>query len=283
MSGPQPPPIGGQPSFSAQVPFTGHPPTPEQQQYAGRQQQFSGSGFGAQQGVGQTSTPVRPPGPPVRDGSDADGPDQETSHTRQLLVIGVVLVAVIGTITTVVLWRMSTDTTPIAERTQTPKPPSKPTPTPTPPTDPFSLQWFKNFELFDERRANAYAHRDPELLGQLYAPDSEAYKENHKLMAELAQHDAEKVLNLKRSMITLTTESRAPRAIVFEVVRLQQPYTVVMNNGQRHKCPGGPLKKVRIEIVPLQGSTAWRISREWQVGGPDTPDLEICDGSKPAG
>ncbi|MEQ7123413.1 protein kinase [Actinopolymorpha sp. B11F2] len=279
----QQPPFAGQHPFSGQLPFTGQPPSSGQQQYAGQQQHFSGQPpFSAQHGTGGTAAQVRPPAPLVRDGADDDGPDQESSHTRQLVVIGAVLIAVIGVITTVVLWRMSTDTTPIAEQTHTAKPKPK-TPTPTPPTDPFSLQWFKNFELFDDRRANAYANRDPELLNQLYAPDSQAYKENRKLMADLAQNDAAKVLDLNRSMITLTTESRQPRAIVFEVVRMQQAYTVVMNNGQRHKCPAGPLKKVRIEIVPLQGSTAWRISREWQVGGPDTPDLEICDGSKPAG
>ena len=236
---------------------------------------------GSRQEAGSDPPARRPRGLRPRGGADDDAGDGDSSRTPQLALVGGALLLVIAVVVTIVVWRMSGDSEPIAEPTKRPTRTASPTPTVS--LDPLSARWLKTLDVFDQRRANAFAHRDPDLLTQLYAPDSQAYKENRLYMVELAQSKAARVLGLKRPLSSLTTVSRDARTIVFEVVRQQRPYTVVMNNGERAGCPAGPPKKVRIEIVPLKGSTAWRISREWQVGGPTTPEVQICRASKQSG
>jgi hypothetical protein len=159
---------------------------------------------------------------------------------------------------------------------------SRPTPTVSvDQADALAVRWAETFKVFDQRRTNAFAQRDPDLLTQLYAPESEAFAENREYMRELAAANVARVIGLTRPMSSLRTVSTSGRAIVFEVVRQELPYTVAMNDGQQARCPGGPKKKVRIQIVPLKGSTAWRISREWQVGGRTTPEVQVCQSGQP--
>lgn len=194
-----------------------------------------------------------------------------------LAIVGGALLVVLTVIVVVVLWRLSAGT-PEATHTTSPTPShtASATPTPTQSLDPLTARWSKAFALFDQRRTNAFARRDPNVLTQLYAPKSQAYDENRGYMRELAKAKVAKVLGLRRPISTLAPVTKQARRIVFEVVRRQQPYTVVMTNGQQARCPAGPEKKVRIEVVPLTGSTAWRISREWQVGGPTAKEIVVC-------
>ncbi|MGW5358671.1 serine/threonine protein kinase [Actinopolymorpha pittospori] len=224
--------------------------------------------------------PRRTSGPPSRPSGEPESAERDSRRPPYLLS-GVVLL-VIAVIVGVVVWRTLSGTTPVADptatptRTATPKPTPTPTPSVTVPTDPLTKQWFETFKVFDQRRSNAFAHRDPDLLLQLYAPHSPSYQENHQYMAAMATNKAARVIGLRRPILRLTLVSKTPTAIRFEALRQEQPYTMVMRDGRRLQCPGGPVKTVRIEAVPLKGTTAWRISKEWQVGGEVSPELQVC-------
>ena len=196
------------------------------------------------------------------------------------------LLLVVAVVVAVLAWRASGGGPTAGETNRPGGPSTSPTATPTvsvDSSDPLAVRWAKTLTLFDQRRTNAFAHREPTLLAQLYAPESQAYTENREYMRELAAANVARVIGLTRPMSSLRTVSTGARKIVFEVVRQELPYTVAMNDGQQARCPGGPKKKVRIEIVPLKGTTAWRISREWQVGGRTTPEVQVCRPGKQSG
>jgi serine/threonine protein kinase len=198
------------------------------------------------------------------------------------IAAGAVLL-VVAVVVAVLAWRASGGG-PSAGPTNPPASTKPATPTPTVSVDkgdPLAVRWAQTLTLFDQRRTNAFARRDPDLLTQLYAPNSQAFAENREYMRELAAANVARVIGLTRQMSSLRTVSTGGKAIVFEVVRQELPYTVAMNDGQQARCPGGPKKKVRIQIVPLEGSTAWRISREWQVGGRTTPEVQVCQPGQP--
>ncbi|WP_020573292.1 serine/threonine protein kinase [Actinopolymorpha alba] len=231
------------------------------------------------QGSGQTP----PTPPPARQGGEEESHEREPSRTPQLAMVGGALLLVVIIIVGVVVWRINASSTPDTTKTTQPTRTATPTPRPSVSLDPVAAQWMKTFKTFDDRRTKAFAERQPNLLTTLYAPESQAYNENRQYMRLLAQRDARRVLGLKRPISTLRTVTKAPNRIVFEAERQEQSYTVVMDSGQQFRCPGGPVKKVRIEVVPLKGTTAWRISREWQVGGPTTAEVQVCQRVTPTG
>jgi serine/threonine protein kinase len=199
-----------------------------------------------------------------------------------IALIAGVLVVVLAVVAAIVVWRMVGGEPAEPTAKDTPRPKSTPTtpspkPTPTPSlTGEFTIRWWKNFLLFEERRADAFAHNDPDLLTKLYIPDSPAYKKDSQYMVELARQGAESVIGLKRYITVFRTDRQDSTSAVFEVERQLQPYMVVMSNGERRVCPGGQKERWMVEIVPLEGSTAWRIDREWPIGPSPGPEVKVC-------
>jgi serine/threonine protein kinase len=201
---------------------------------------------------------------------------QDGARSRRLYLVVAAAVLVVVAIAGLVVWRLSTDQTPVADPTPTPTRSPTPTPSPTVSLDPLTARWKGVLELFDDRREKAFAKRDPDELTKLYVQDSPAYTENRQYMREMAANSVARVLGLRRPLHSILVVSEAPKSIILEVERQESPYTIVTTEGKRYRCEGGPLKRVRIEVVPLEGSRAWRILREWQVGGPTTPEVRMC-------
>lgn len=203
---------------------------------------------------------------------------------RMFTVVGAAVLVVVA-IAGIVVWQLSSEGTPTAEPTptRTSTPTRTPTPSPTVSLDPLTARWKEALELFDERRRVAFAARDPDLLTTLYVQDSPAYTENRQYMRDMAANSVARVLGLRRPLHSIMVVSEAPKSIVLEVERQESPYTIVTTEGERYRCDGGPMKRIRIEVVPLEGSTAWRILREWQVGGPTTPEVRMCIPGSSAG
>ncbi|REF34941.1 serine/threonine protein kinase [Thermasporomyces composti] len=211
---------------------------------------------------------------------DERGTDRSADGARspRLYLILAAAVLVVVAITGIVVWQLSTNGTPVADPSPTPTRSRTPTPTPSPTVslDPLTARWKNALELFEERRAKAFAERDPDQLTTLYIQDSPAYTENRQYMREMAANSVARVLGLRRPIHSIFVVSERPKSILLEVERQETPYTIVTTDGKRYRCEGGPLKRVRIEVVPLEGSTAWRILQESQIGGPRTPEVRLC-------
>jgi serine/threonine protein kinase len=285
------PPPTGRPLPDSDFP----PPAPPSPERGARRDGGEEPSRGAQREDAEAKQSARSDPPEPADGSGSGGSslgahptattelfDVEVGPSRSkplVPIVAGVLLIVVAVVVAIIAWRASGGG-------PTAGGPDTPTSAPSPSlsvdqSDPLAVRWADTLAFFDERRTNAFAHREPDLLTELYAPKSQALAENEQYMKELADADVARVVGLTRPMSSLRTISTRGRAIVFEVVRQEMPYTVAMNDGSLARCPGGPKKTVRVEIVPLDGSTAWRISRESQVGGRTSPEVQVCEPSQP--
>lgn len=134
---------------------------------------------------------------------------------------------------------------------------------PNPPSDPERRRWWDVLTELDEKRAEAFAQADVDLLSNVYTEDAlvlrgDQVEANDRLRIEAFAEQGATAEGARFYIAEIDVESASEDRVVLRVVDYFQPHIIVRANGEREAVEAGP-PTPRIITLHRVGEDAWRI------------------------